>query len=1067
METNASEIRKDWALKDKRQFCKQSCTKISQGLERLNNRSSERAIWELFQNARDLARRNEPGEKVAHIRITVTPDEFVFAHQGRPFTHDSFSSLVKQVSAQEKEDNESVGQYGTGFLTTHSFGRRIKIFGSLDMEYLVRGQFVEINGFVIDREFKDIPSFVDKMAEQLLEIDKYADGPFTPLCRQWTELHYQLDSADKAAEKVARGLEEAIKVMPYVMTVNPPIGDVEIEDKTTGRHLKFTKFTLPSENGLKVMGISIKENGNIVIKKIFYLQSEDGSDIVILPLKSISETQPLDGIAKLFVFFPLLGTELFGMEAIFHSSRFSPVEERDALHLPVENANVQAKYERNVQVLEDMSKMVFDYYQDYAHQITGWQNITSLSFECLRNREDITNKFFTDFKAKWVAAYEELPIVDIDGERQRVKSGNVNVYSPSLTIELTGDNNMWCPVVYLGATQVGKVPSEALILKWSKAIGTWYSESPVFISNETIAAKLAQEECAQDILLKFDQYLSELQLFNFFERYTLLPNYEGQKQNMSYLVDAHTIPNWLIHIVKPFVPNSITKFVDNRFNKLVSLSSYSRESLKKDLNDALLSIAKDSFRKSVNPVVASPDILKGLTKISMIVRSATTDNPRTRALPAICDHLNLEYAPMVLPPLDSDERDLTELPFQHLVENLCLEISESDANWMIAHHDYLLRLHDALSKWSFYYGNDRNDGMANKYAIFPNQLNEPKLRSDLKVGDHIPPTLMDLYERVICVDLRTRLIDNDFSDFINIPALEASEVAKEIEDKLEEDGFKHPSVLDIINLIDSNPLYSALFPHVSEKKADIFMKQVKPECKDSVYRLMKVDDPEKLEQLAELVDETDIDEIIRLGRAAKELQRIQMAEFEYKRNLGEYVEDFLAKALRDKLSQQVGAHLQQVDHILKVQNEQYGQDLIITIDSIPIYYIEIKSRWGTNQSVEMSPLQMRTSVENRDAYALCCVNMAGISHPIGEEHEFPPLEESLDRIKVLPNIGYLVTTLNEVTLMPADDIHIGGSYSCVVPQKVFLNQGISFYDMLEIIKNKCEKVLNTSPSTIE
>ena len=44
-----NEIRKQMELDQKRAFCKQSCTKIDQGLDKLDPRSGERAIWELFQ----------------------------------------------------------------------------------------------------------------------------------------------------------------------------------------------------------------------------------------------------------------------------------------------------------------------------------------------------------------------------------------------------------------------------------------------------------------------------------------------------------------------------------------------------------------------------------------------------------------------------------------------------------------------------------------------------------------------------------------------------------------------------------------------------------------------------------------------------------------------------------------------------------------------------------------------------------------------------------------------------------------------------------------------------------
>lgn len=97
------EIRKAEARKEEiRQNVKSHCTKIRDGIRDNGTTSGERAIWELFQNARDLS-------DSAVIKITLTDNKFVFAHKGDAFTYDSLCSLVKQVSSREKEDDNSVG----------------------------------------------------------------------------------------------------------------------------------------------------------------------------------------------------------------------------------------------------------------------------------------------------------------------------------------------------------------------------------------------------------------------------------------------------------------------------------------------------------------------------------------------------------------------------------------------------------------------------------------------------------------------------------------------------------------------------------------------------------------------------------------------------------------------------------------------------------------------------------------------------------------------------------------------------------------------------------------------
>lgn len=121
------QLRKEDARKREiRQNVKSHCTKIRDGIRKNGSTSGNRAIWELFQNAGDLAKNG-----CANICITLSNDAFVFAHKGKPFTFDSLCSLVKQVSSEEKENEFSVGQYGTGFLTTHKFSRKITVNGSM------------------------------------------------------------------------------------------------------------------------------------------------------------------------------------------------------------------------------------------------------------------------------------------------------------------------------------------------------------------------------------------------------------------------------------------------------------------------------------------------------------------------------------------------------------------------------------------------------------------------------------------------------------------------------------------------------------------------------------------------------------------------------------------------------------------------------------------------------------------------------------------------------------------------------------------------------------------------
>jgi len=123
--------------KARRQDNKQHCQKILEGIGRFDDNTASRAVWELLQNARDLS-------KHAHVKIELDEDKLVFSHNGEPFNYDTFTSLIKQVSSEEKEDPNAAGQFGTGFMTTHKFSRKIRFDDSMK---ITENEFAPIEGF--------------------------------------------------------------------------------------------------------------------------------------------------------------------------------------------------------------------------------------------------------------------------------------------------------------------------------------------------------------------------------------------------------------------------------------------------------------------------------------------------------------------------------------------------------------------------------------------------------------------------------------------------------------------------------------------------------------------------------------------------------------------------------------------------------------------------------------------------------------------------------------------------------------------------------------------------------
>lgn len=1041
-----NEIRKQMLLDQQRAFCKQSCTKIDQGLGRLDLRSGERAIWELFQNARDLAQTNDAGNKEAHIKITLTPTEFRFAHQGRPFDHDSLTSLVMQVSSQGKENEETVGQYGTGFLTTHVFGRKLYVSGSLDMGKYEDGVFADINRFVIDRTYGNITEFVDKVAHQLVAVNDFADAPKSSNCRQWTEICYDLSSMEGAAETAAAAILSSIDVIPYVMTINKPIIDVIMEDQLTGDTYSFVKNQLPDEDGLKVMKVSLMHNGTVREQRIYYLESTDCEDIAILPLETPTKAKSLRGIAKLFVFFPLLGTEEFGMEAIFHSKKFIPEEARDGLHLPVSNPVVRAKYEQNVQVLNSLTEMVHNYYRVHAENIYNWVNIAGVTFDCMHHKENITKEFFHEFKNKWSSFYQSLPIINLNGDRVSVKGSSVRFFSQEIVSDIESiqeDSSNVFKSIYAAAVLRNQLVERSEILQWSKVIASWDSEHSSLLTVDNIAKSLSQTESVQvDVLRTFGAYISRKGLLSLFNTYSLIPNRDGIKMKATELHDASTIPYWLGEISKNLAAEKVNTFADDSFVSIVRMTKFTRNDLRDTISSRLRTLRQDYLEKGkIYDVV----IIQDLLKLSSVFPTESSSAIRRNTIQTIGEHLNTEIQSRLLSPLDSNERDIAELPFKHLVENTLLEISQKDSTWVESHIEYILDLHSRLSNWAEYYNRNNQDGLCVKYGAFPNRNGKPCVARDLEKGEDIPEELSCMYREVMSSDLNERLVDERFESFYDFPELSGKKVAAEIENKLEENNFCHSAVLDIINNLSKDFSWEQLFPHIAAKKADLFLNQVHADCKESIFKLMKVNDSTILEQLAELAEDVNLDEIINNGRSAMIEKKNREADFNFKLELGKYVEGMI--------KQHISANMTETG--ITVEQEEYGCDLSICKNGNPIYYIEVKSRWGISQSVMMSPLQMQMSVKESDNYSLCCVDMSHCGLAEDDEHHYPSLEEVLPNIKILTDIGSINREISSVARGEDNRlVSIGGDYKCVIQQNTIHSKGKDFYALIDDIISK-------------
>ena len=100
----------------------------------------KRWVWELIQNAKDTIKDDSEKDGV-DIQINVKGDTVEFQHNGAPFTAEARLGLLYKYS-DGKENHETTGRFGTGFLTTHCLSKTVSIESDMYGDDGLSGFFV-------------------------------------------------------------------------------------------------------------------------------------------------------------------------------------------------------------------------------------------------------------------------------------------------------------------------------------------------------------------------------------------------------------------------------------------------------------------------------------------------------------------------------------------------------------------------------------------------------------------------------------------------------------------------------------------------------------------------------------------------------------------------------------------------------------------------------------------------------------------------------------------------------------------------------------------------------------
>ena len=952
------------------------CNKIRQGLDDNVEKSGERAIWELIQNARDLSQN-------AKIKIELTSDCLIFSHHGLPFDYTSFRALVKQDSSKDRTGTDLVGQYGTGFMTTHIFNRLVYVTGP----YAVKKSKEEISGYVQIKDFALDRSKVDTtegpriMKEQLMQVKGFCNRPLDKEIKDdTTSFRYGLTS--NQIDNISKQLGDVIRLMPLVLIINERIEEVEIDDRYAKKHFLFKKSNEKKVTQLSYSGWS-EFTGNVIqvnhtngMKENYdckNLQSDKGDIIIIPPFPKICGD--VDQIPSLFLWFPLLGTEHFGVNFIFHSQRFYPVEKRNNIMLP-KSSNDKTKGNHNALVLKEMMEALFNYYSVADNASNLPRKMCEVSFPKFNDDEE-TQKFYNDLQELWINNIKDWKVIPHDGKHYSITDPTVRLLHPSFYETLPKESRCKYEKTLAGYALLPKrpdgqsflMPAEDLI-GWSETVNNWrYKDTTsFFISIQDVCRSIkTKTEELHDFLMLMKE---NGKLETIVNEYPLLPNRNGMLRKRGELSHGDFMSNEIYELVKVVMGSDADTMFDRDFLDICEVGNYTTDNLRRAINSTMGDWRRKTLKDNIPLTVSESDAL-----IRFCSASSQDDfnNQRGRLMPILTPFYGVAFEQKRVIKLQENEEDFYDVPFNLLLEYTLLKISNTSSEWLDKNKDWLFSF---LQE----YTSSRNEDKLKKlddYDIIPCQRNYLCKAKDLHRNAGVPTELAEIYRTVFEKDLHKQWVDEKFENLLDFEEDSPKEIAEKIEKQLVDDmKQEHDNrhfekiVREIILHIRKDKSWESWFSQISEKKAIYTFDMTSIDAQGSLFSLMDLEEND----LARLATLNKDGNLMRLLDEAEKLRQKEMdkkARFDHLHKIGRYIED----CLRQKFN----STLVKIESSANIEDDQEGQDLTISVNmdghNVEVYYVEVKSKWDFSEPAHMSTLQIQKAVNNSEKYALCCVDL--------------------------------------------------------------------------------------------
>ena len=1022
---------------DERSDLKQHADKMLRDFEKFNDHSSNRAIWELVQNACDLTIECE-------IEIDYRYNRISFTHNGKPFDTKSLISLIKQVSGkygiQDEDDIPEVGKYGTGFLTTHSFGRKFII----DSVLYTGSYYIPIQNFEIDRTPKTWELLSDNISEQKKRVYSILKSTTSIESIEPKTIFTYLPETPKEFEYIDKSLEDLDDYIPLVFTINERLKKVTIigKDDTIINYTFQKKKKVDNAKNINLYQTIISKDGSPIH---LYSIVDDVDEIeIILPINKDKEVYDFgEKIARLFLYYPLIGSEKFGINFIINCKNFLPSEPRDGIHLKSDKDQVKDQEEKNREIIKKCTDIIFSFLNSNVLEVSNPLLYTNVNFKTDSDNQTL-NEYFEELQNDWNEKLESLPFVKtIDGYKTIQE---VHYFSEDF---LNSDEETFECFYELISKFYNIIPIKEEVIMWSNNAINWNSENINFITHKDLLERISEcnlKDFNKKNLKKYYQHLIDIENVNVFNEYKLLPNIEGRFHKFGHFLLSEDLNNEIIELGKILIPEKVNQLIDPDFTFNFNFSSFNQRNFSDEIKNELDSL---NFENSIffsenllienyhDDLVETKDKMESvffyaLFKFCKLSYSKEANNKPIQLIKLIAKYYDLDDNLILLPNVEDKEKVELRSIRKVLFEIFFNLISTHKNEWVEENISFIYDIHKKHD--------DSNKDVFKVSYVYPNQLYELCLAESLKRDNNVSEDIKKIYQEITLDNINERLSLVDFNSFIaEESSINNRYLTTIIEDKIflggtfNIDGNPYrETIFKIIPKLNDKE-YQNLFPQLNERKASIMISVVtKEETKDDIFAIVSLED-DKLKSIGKLISYPDFEAILDQAMNALEDEKQTKANFQFKKQIGNHIEDILRAHLKEIF--------QPEDIIAEVKEEQDGQDIIIKIKGVTKYYIEVKSRWDKKSSIKMSKNQTLRSNEQKLNYALCSVDMTDY---FGDDRfEIADISKIIDNIKFINNIGEHVEHLIDVLKQTdkVEEIHLDGDYRTLIPQSIIIDYG--------------------------